>query len=252
MLETIKSIGFNDFNCELDILKNNKFFKICAIKHARFKACDLEIDGGYFIADTFLTHNSKIGVMFGDPRITSGGNALKFYASIRLDVASVEKIKAEKEKSVKDNIIKVESTPAEKYDKDAVIVGNRIRIKVIKNKVAPPFKSCEAVIMFESGMDTAINLFPCLLENGKIKKSGNTYTLDGKSLGVGKKAAMEAFGSVGNLGDLYDEYVQSKVYSVEEEAADTVEPDVTDDERAEIETIRKRKELKKKAKLKNA
>lgn len=188
----------------------------------------------------------KIGIVFGNPNVTSGGNALKFYASIRMECAITDKIKGVKEKVEKADKGKVVVTESNaKEDKDAPIIGNKIRIKIIKNKVAPPFKVCEAIVSFDKGLHTPTNLFSCMLESGKIKKAGAWYSIDGDQLGAGKEASIGVFEGLSKLGDFYDEYVQGKLNSVEGSA-------ISDEEQAEIDAIRKRKELKKKAKLKNA
>ena len=94
----------------------------------------------------------KIGVMFGNPETTTGGNALKFYASVRLDIR-----------------------PKEKITLNNVIVGNNVRIKIVKNKVAPPFKVVDTCIMFGVGIDIAGELLQYHIELGTIEKSGAWY-----------------------------------------------------------------------------
>ncbi len=96
---------------------------------------------------------SKIGVMFGNPETTTGGNALKFYASVRLDIRRIAAIK----------------------DKDEVI-GNRTKVKVVKNKVAPPFKQVEFDIMYNEGISKAGDLIDLGVETGVLKKSGAWFT----------------------------------------------------------------------------
>src|SRR5215472_2437346 len=106
----------------------------------------------------------KIGVMFGSPETTTGGKALKFYASVRLDVRRIE--------SLKDG-------------SDAV--GNRTRVKVVKNKVAPPFKQAEFDIMYGQGISREGSLIDVGVEQGIIRKSGAWYTYEGDQLGQGKE-----------------------------------------------------------------
>jgi recombination protein RecA len=108
----------------------------------------------------------KIGVMFGSPETTSGGRALKFYASVRLDVRRIETLK--------------ESTEA---------VGNRTRVKVVKNKVASPFKQAEFDIMYGKGISREGSLIDVGVEQGIVRKSGAWYTYDGDQLGQGKENA---------------------------------------------------------------
>lgn len=108
----------------------------------------------------------KIGVMFGNPETTTGGNALKFYASIRIEVRRSAQIKA-----------------GEK------IIGNRTKAKVVKNKVAPPFKVAEFDIMYNEGISASGDLLDTGVALEVIEKSGNTYMFDGVKLGVGREAA---------------------------------------------------------------
>jgi recombination protein RecA len=108
----------------------------------------------------------KIGVMFGNPETTSGGNALKFYASVRLDIRRVG--------SIKDH----EDT-----------VGNQTRVKVVKNKVAPPFKQVEFDIMYGSGISKTGELIDLGSKAGIIEKSGSWYSFDGNRIGQGRENA---------------------------------------------------------------
>ena len=108
----------------------------------------------------------KIGVMFGSPKTTSGGNALKFYASVRLEVTNVGAIK--------------------KGDQQ---LGNRTRVKVVKNKVSPPFKQAEFDIMYGSGISREGSVLDLSVEEGIVKKSGAWYTYDGEQLGQGRENA---------------------------------------------------------------
>ena len=108
----------------------------------------------------------KVGVLFGSPETTSGGRALKFYASIRLDVRRVESLKDGTE-----------------------VVGNRTRVKVVKNKVAAPFKQAEMDIIYGKGISREGSLIDVGVEQGIIRKSGAWYTYDGDQLGQGKENA---------------------------------------------------------------
>ena len=108
----------------------------------------------------------KIGVFFGSPETTAGGKALKFYASVRLDIRRIETLK--------------DGTEA---------VGNRTRVKVVKNKMAPPFKQAEFDILYGVGISREGSLIDFGVEHGLVKKSGAWYTYDGEQLGQGKENA---------------------------------------------------------------
>jgi recombination protein RecA len=110
----------------------------------------------------------KIGVMFGSPETTPGGRALKFYASVRIDIRRIEAIK-----SGTDNI------------------GSRVRTKIAKNKVAPPFRLAEFDIMFGEGISREGSLLDVAVEEGIVKKAGAWYTYDGDQLGQGREKAKQ-------------------------------------------------------------
>ncbi len=107
----------------------------------------------------------KIGVMFGNPETTTGGNALKFYASVRMDIRRIESIK----------------------EGDQVL-GNRIRVKVVKNKMAPPFRQAEFDISFNEGISTVGELIDLGVDHGILEKSGAWYSIGNERLGQGKEA----------------------------------------------------------------
>ncbi|MDA2975758.1 MAG: recombinase RecA, partial [Actinomycetota bacterium] len=110
----------------------------------------------------------KIGVMFGSPETTTGGKALKFYASIRIDIRRIEALK--------------DGTD---------IVGNRTRVKIVKNKVAPPFKQAEFDILYGHGISREGSLIDMGVDQGIVKKSGAWYTYENDQLGQGKENARQ-------------------------------------------------------------
>jgi len=110
----------------------------------------------------------KIGVMFGNPETTTGGNALKFYSSVRLEIRRIGAIKNRDE-----------------------VVGNQTRVKVVKNKVAPPFKMVEFDIMYGQGISKAGELVDMGVKNGVVEKSGAWYSYDSQRIGQGRESAKE-------------------------------------------------------------
>ncbi|HEY8962710.1 MAG TPA: recombinase RecA, partial [Luteolibacter sp.] len=112
----------------------------------------------------------KIGVMFGNPETTPGGRALKFFASVRVDIRRIGQIKAT----------------------DGTVTGNRTKIKVVKNKVAPPFTECEFDIMYAEGISSTGSLLDLALEMDIIQKRGSWFAYNGTQLAQGRDAAKEA------------------------------------------------------------
>ena len=108
----------------------------------------------------------KIGVMYGSPETTTGGNALKFYASVRLDIRRISTLKERDE-----------------------AVGNQVRVKVVKNKVAPPFKQVEFDIMFGEGISKVGELIDLGVKAGMVEKSGSWFSFDSQRLGQGRENA---------------------------------------------------------------
>lgn len=130
----------------------------------------------------------KIGVFFGSPETTTGGKALKFYASVRLDVRRIETLK--------------EGTEP---------VGNRTRVKVVKNKMAPPFKQAEFDILYGHGISKEGGIIDLGVEHGFIKKSGAWYTHEGDQLGQGKENARNFLKDNPALADEVEKKIKSKL-----------------------------------------
>lgn len=127
----------------------------------------------------------KIGVMFGNPETTPGGRALKFFSSVRMDIRRIDSIK----------------------NKDEVI-GNRVRVKVVKNKVAPPFKQAEFDIMYGQGISKEGSILDMAVAYDIVNKSGAWYTYEGERLGQGREAAKEFLASNPDLMDEIDHKVR--------------------------------------------
>ncbi|HVM52272.1 MAG TPA: recombinase RecA [Acidimicrobiales bacterium] len=147
----------------------------------------------------------KIGVMFGSPETTPGGRALKFYSSVRLDIRRIEAIK------------------------DGVeVVGNRTRVKVVKNKVASPFKQAEFDIMYGKGVSREGSIIDIGVELGIVNKSGAWYTYEGEQLGQGKENAKTFLIETPELAMEIDEKIRAQVGLGKDAPADLMTED--DDE----------------------
>ncbi|QNQ90408.1 recombinase RecA [Corynebacterium poyangense] len=140
----------------------------------------------------------KIGVMFGSPETTTGGKALKFYSSVRCDVRRIQTLKD---------------------GQDAI--GSRTRLKVVKNKVSPPFKTAEFDILYGEGISRESSLIDLGVENGIIKKSGSWFTYEGDQLGQGKEKVRQYLRSTPELSDEIEKKILTKLgvgpYAKEEE-----------------------------------
>lgn len=138
----------------------------------------------------------KIGVMFGNPETTTGGNALKFYASVRLDIRRLAQIK----------------------DGDEA-VGNRVKVKVVKNKVAPPFRSTEFDIIFGEGVSKIGEILDMGVELGIVQKSGSWFSYNTSKLGQGRDAVKELLHDNPELANEIEGKIRAKLIEVKNEAS---------------------------------
>ena len=143
----------------------------------------------------------KIGVFFGNPETTTGGNALKFYASVRLDIRRIGSLK----------------------DKDEV-VGNQVRVKVVKNKVAPPFKVVEFDIIYGEGISKVGELLDMGVKIGAVEKSGAWYSFNGEKIGQGREAARNYLKEHPEVADKIEKKIRNSADLVSE-----ISEDVSDD-----------------------
>jgi len=130
----------------------------------------------------------KVGVMFGNPEVTPGGRALKFYSSIRLEIRRSEQIKMGTD-----------------------IIGNKTNIKVVKNKMAPPFKTCSVDIMYGTGISMEGELIDLGSEANILEKSGAWYAYNGEKIGQGKENVKAYLEEHGDLADEIDKIVREKL-----------------------------------------
>jgi recombination protein RecA len=130
----------------------------------------------------------KIGVMFGNPETTTGGNALKFYASVRLDIRRIGAIK-----------------------KGDEILGNETRVKVLKNKVAPPFKQAEFQILYNQGISRESEIIDLGVAQGLVEKAGAWYSIEGERIGQGKDNAREYLRENSELSNKIEAQIRDKL-----------------------------------------
>ncbi|MEE2767149.1 MAG: recombinase RecA [Pseudomonadota bacterium] len=133
----------------------------------------------------------KIGVMFGNPETTTGGNALKFYASVRLDIRRIGAIK-----------------------KGDEVVGNETRVKVVKNKVAPPFRKAEFEILYGEGISREGELIDLGVKNGFVQKSGSWYSYDNDRIGQGKENVKEFLRDNVDIAEQLDRQIRDQVFGI--------------------------------------
>ncbi|GAC1625281.1 MAG: hypothetical protein NVS4B7_15760 [Ktedonobacteraceae bacterium] len=151
----------------------------------------------------------KVGVMFGNPETTSGGKALKFYASVRLDIRRIDSIKQGQD-----------------------VMGNRTRVKVVKNKVAPPFRVAEFDIMYSEGISREGGLIDLGLEMGLVKKSGAWFNVGDIRLGQGRENAKDFLRQNSDVASAIEEQIRSNIISFKAGEVESVEDedDTLDDE----------------------
>jgi recombination protein RecA len=142
----------------------------------------------------------KIGVMFGSPETTTGGNALKFYASVRLDIRRIGAIKNGEE-----------------------VVGNQTRVKVVKNKVAPPFREAEFEIMYGTGISREGEIIDMGSAQGIIEKSGAWYSYKGERIGQGKENARQFLKEHADIARDIEEQVRTRLLPVRKTVAESME-----------------------------
>jgi len=142
----------------------------------------------------------KVGVMFGNPEVTPGGRALKFYSSVRLEIRRSEQIKDGSD-----------------------VVGNKTNIKVVKNKMAPPFKSCQVDIMYGEGISQTGELVDLAVEAGIIDKSGAWYSYKGEKIGQGRESVKELFKNDSKLRSEINKLVREHYDLVEGKKQETID-----------------------------
>ncbi|MGB5328472.1 MAG: recombinase RecA [Gammaproteobacteria bacterium] len=147
----------------------------------------------------------KIGVMFGNPETTTGGNALKFYASVRLDIRRIGAIKRGDE-----------------------VVGNETRVKVVKNKVAPPFKQCEFEILYGEGSSREGELIDLGVKNGMIEKAGAWYSYNEERIGQGKDNVRTFLKEHPEMAAEIDQRLRAVLLPKKDDAVDPIDSEATD------------------------
>jgi len=143
----------------------------------------------------------KIGVMFGSPETTTGGNALKFYSSVRLDIRRTGSVK----------------------DRDE-IVGNSTRVKVAKNKVAPPFKQAEFEIMFGEGVSYEGEMIDIGIKHGIVAKSGSWFSYGNERIGQGKEKARQWFKENPDMATEVSEKIRAAALGLDKETEKKADP----------------------------
>ncbi|MCI8641483.1 MAG: DNA recombination/repair protein RecA, partial [Clostridia bacterium] len=151
----------------------------------------------------------KIGVMFGNPETTTGGRALKFYASVRLDIRKIENIK-----------------------QDGEVKGSRARVKVIKNKVAPPFREAEFDIVYGEGISKAGNILDMAVNMDIIEKSGSWFSYSGNRIGQGRENVKKYLQENNAILEEVEKKVRENFAKAFEDSLGEELPEVKDEEEA--------------------
>ena len=141
----------------------------------------------------------KVGVMFGNPETTTGGRALKFYSSVRMDVRRIESIGKNADE----------------------VSGNRVRVKIVKNKVAPPFKKCELDLMFGTGISRIGSILDAALKYDLIDKAGAWYSYNGEKIGQGRDKTVEYLTNNPEFTDELETKLRDLMFSKDKETEDT-------------------------------
>lgn len=148
----------------------------------------------------------KIGVMFGNPETTTGGNALKFYSSVRLDIRRIGAVKEGDE-----------------------IIGNETRVKVVKNKIAPPFKQCEFQILYGQGINQLGEVIDLGVQCGLVEKAGSWYAYNGDKIGQGKSNACEYLRENPNVATEIEQKIRAQLMPIVEKKSKVEKDDCTKD-----------------------
>ena len=148
----------------------------------------------------------KVGVMFGNPETTAGGRALKYYASVRLDIRKIENIK-----------------------QDGEVVGNRARVKVVKNKVAPPFREAEFDIVYGKGISKEGNILDIAVNLDIVDKSGSWFSYDGERIGQGRENVKKYLSENPEIMDEIEKKIRAKFNEAFEKSLGDEEPEEDED-----------------------
>lgn len=166
MIEFLESINNDNFKEELQFLKGNRFYQIIDVEETEFEAIDIEVEKELFVANNILTHNCKIGVLYGSPETTSGGSALKYYDSLRIKLTKIGSVD--------------EGTGDDKQK-----IAVRIKAECVKNKTFPPFRKTEFIISFGKGIDNQTSIIQAIVQKGIVVKKGAWISYNGTNIAQG-------------------------------------------------------------------